>query len=196
MNKVAIIEKNLNIRNGIKILINRFSQLECKYTFSELSHLKEKFEEINPDIILLELETKNKETINEINHLKSLFPNLIIILLILNEESELIFEALLNGATTYVHKNAPAVKMVKVLEDATDKKMTINTIIARKIEKYICERNVENLLEGRELLLLKKITEGNSLLAIEKTYNITHEEIKASFWNIFNQLFWHRLKAS
>ena len=190
--KVVIVEKVKNIRDGIKILINRFSKLECQETFGDILNLRENINEINPDILLLQLELNDYSILKEVRQLRSTRPNLKIVLLTLNDENELVFEALLNGAAAYVHKNAPASKLVKVLEDASEKKMTINSLVARRIEKYIIENKLEYKIKKSDMLLLQKVTEGYNLLAIEKSLKIDPDTIKESFWNIFEQVFFLR----
>ncbi len=189
MHKVVIVEKVKNIRNGIKILINQFSRLECNYTYGDLKTFKEEIETTKPDILLLQLELKNCCIVEEIRNLRSNNPNLIIVLLTLNEENDLVFDALLNGASTYVHKNSTASKLVKVLEDASENKMTINSLIARKTNRYIKDNKLTKKLTEENLLLLQKVTEGYSLLAIEKSLKISCDRIKEIFWKIFEQLF-------
>jgi DNA-binding NarL/FixJ family response regulator len=194
MKKVVIVEKVKNIRDGIKILIHRFSKLDCQETFSDLTSLKQNLNKVNPDILLLQLELKDCSIVEEIGILRSLKPELIIVLLTLNEENELIFDAMLNGASAYVHKNAPASKLVKVLEDASEKKIMINSLIARKIEKYIKENRINGYMDGNDLKLLQKVTEGYNLLAIENSLKINSEQIKEIFWKITEQLFLRNIK--
>ena len=195
MKKVVIVEKVKNIRDGIKILINRFSKLDCQETFGDLIDLRKNIDQINPDILLIQLELKDCSILEEVRELRTIKPNLKIVLLTLNEENDLVFEALLNGAAAYVHKNAPASKLVKVLEDASEKKMTINSLVARRIEKYIKENKLNIKLEENDMLLLQKVTEGYNLLAIEKSLKISTDNIKETFWKIFEEVFLFRSRS-
>jgi DNA-binding NarL/FixJ family response regulator len=196
MKKVVIVEKNKTIREGIKILINRFSELECVDTFESFSLFKITLKEIKPDILLIDVLCEGVSIIDEIRKLKSSNPDLLIILLVMNEENEIIFDALLNGATAYLHKNAPSQKLVKVLEDTANGKMVINSIIARKTIRYIKKNDITGNYQSFELNLLKKVIEGNNLFAIEKSLKMSSEEIKANFRNIYGKLFLNRKTES
>jgi DNA-binding NarL/FixJ family response regulator len=189
MKKVVIVEKVKNIRDGIKILINRFSDLICEESFDSFESLHENINQIDADILLVQSELKGNSFINKIKDLKTSYPDLAIVLLTLNEENEIIYDALANGAASYVHKNAPAQKLVRVLEDAANRKITINSIVARRTEKYIRENKLEGLFEQKELLLLQKVTEGNNIPAIEKSLKVDGEDIKKDFWKIFERIF-------
>lgn len=188
MKKVVIVEKIKTIREGIRILINRFSTLECEETFDNFTDFKNKINKLEVDILLMDLQCNCSSILSEINTLKLGNPNLVIIVLIMNEENEMIFDALLNGATTYVHKNSPSPKLVRVLEDAAEGKIIINSLIARKTINYIKKNQLQASYEKEEVQLLKKVTDGNNLLAIEQSLKISNDEIKGNFHNIYNKL--------
>lgn len=195
MKNVVIVEKIKTIREGIKILINRFSNFDCDDTFESLNLFNRFVHTLKPNILLVDLEYKDLSVIDNIKKLKRDFPELIIIVLIMNEENEIIFDSLLNGASAYVHKNSPSQKLVKVLEDAANGKMVVNSIIARKTIEYIkTYMRGENYL-ATELKLLEMVTEGNSLFAISKSVNMNVDEIKVCFRNIYIALFNHNIKT-
>ena len=194
MKNVVIVERIKTIREGIKILINRSSNFDCSDTFESLDLFKRFVPTLKPNILLIDLEYKDLSAIDNIKKLKRDFPELIIIVLIMNEENEIIFDALVNGASAYVHKNSPSQKLVKLLEDAANGKMVVNSIIARKTIEYI-KINIrgENYL-ATELKLLEMVTEGNSLFAISKSMNKNMDEIKVCFRNIYITFFNHNIK--
>lgn len=189
MKKVVIVENIKTIREGIKILVNRFSNFNCKESFEDFNDFKEVAPELKPDILLIDFQHKGIKIIDEIRELKFNYPNLIIILLIMNEENELIFDALCNGATTYVHKNTPPQKLVKVIEDAVEGMIVVNSFIARKTLKLIKDKKKSVIYDRKEITLLLKITEGNNLLAIEQTLKISCNDIKLIFGEIYKKLF-------
>ena len=188
MKKVVIVEKVKTIREGIRILINRFSELECVETFDNFTDFKNKINKLEVDILLMDLQCDSNSVLSEINTLKLGNPNLVIIVLTLNEENEIIFDALLNGATSYIPKNSPTQKLVKVLEDAAEGKMIINSLIARKTINYIKKNQLQSSYEKKEVQLLKKVTDGNNLLAIEQSLKMSSDEIKSNFKNIYSKL--------
>lgn len=189
MNKVVLVEKNKNIREGIRIFINRFSKLYCENCYENFESFLEYINHIEIDVLLIQIEPKDKNFVKRIRNLRDNYPEIAIVLLTLNEEDDIIYDALINGAVSYVHKNAPAQRLVKVIENAAERKLAINSLVARKTENCIREKNLQSLFKGRELNLLKMVTEGNNITAIEKAYKLDSEEIKRSFWNIFNKLY-------
>ena len=189
MNSVIIIEKVKYIREGMKILINRFSQHSCEHTFTDIESFLNQTKPLNPDLLLLQLESNKTKLLSNLRLLKRKYPSLKVILLTMNEENELLYDALSNGAVAYVHKNAPHQRIIKVLEDASQKKVVINSVVARKTEKFIRENKLDSFFKDNEINYLKKVTEGNNLPAIEQSMKVDIEEIKRSFWNVFERLF-------
>ncbi|MCB9205983.1 MAG: response regulator transcription factor [Ignavibacteriales bacterium] len=189
MKKIVIVEKIKNIREGIKILINRFSDYDCSYTFENLNDFKEEIDNIKPNVLLIDLEHKGISVIDEIKQLKLRNPELLIVMLTMNEENEKIFDALSNGAIAYIHKNAPSQKLMKLLEDVVAGKTIINSLIARKTIKFISDKKINGSYQKEELKLLQKVTEGNNLFAIEKSLKMSIDEIKINFRRIFEKLF-------
>ncbi len=189
MKKVVIVENIKTIREGIKILINRFSKFECDHSFQNFHEYFEKFNPIETDILLIDFQQKEIVIIDEIRRLKIINPQIVIVLLIMNEENELIFEALANGATAYVHKNTPAQKLVKVIEEAAEGMITVNSFISRKTLSYINEKKIIGIYDRKEIKLLTKITEGNNTFAIEKSLKMSCAEIKIAFKLIYEKTF-------
>jgi len=189
MKKVVIVENIKTIREGIKIFINRFSELNCIESFSEYNQLQKDIEKINPDILLIDLHCKNIQILDEIRKLKNNYPHIIIIVLTMNEENDLLFDALSNGASAYIHKNAPSQKLIRILNEAANGKLSINSLIARRTIKYITENKIASLYHSKELNLLNKVIEGNNILAIEKSLDMSSDEIKTNFNYIYQKLF-------
>lgn len=191
MKKVVIVEKVKTIREGVRILINRFSELECTETFNNLEEFKNNANNLDVDILLIDIQSDCSSVLSEIYNLKKRNPKLEIIVLTMNEENDMVFDSLLHGATTYVHKNAPSQKLVNILEEAADGKIIINSLIARKTIKYLNENKLFSNYEKSELKLLKKVTDGNNLLAIEKSLKISGDEIKNNFRSIYSKLHYN-----
>jgi len=189
MKKVVIVENIKTIREGIKILINRFSNFECINSYQNFDEYYTNFNLIETDILLIDFQNNGKTIIDEIRRLKTMNSQMVIVLLIMNEENELIFDALANGATTYIHKNTPAQKLVKIIEDAVEGMITVNSFISRKTLNYIYEKKIAGIYDRKELKLLTKITEGNNTFAIEKSLKMSCDEIKTAFKMIYEKTF-------
>ncbi|MCW8850881.1 MAG: hypothetical protein OQJ81_12945, partial [Melioribacteraceae bacterium] len=161
----------------------------CINSYQNFDEYYTNFNLIETDILLIDFQNNGKTIIDEIRRLKTMNSQMVIVLLIMNEENELIFDALANGATTYIHKNTPAQKLVKIIEDAVEGMITVNSFISRKTLNYIYEKKIAGIYDRKELKLLTKITEGNNTFAIEKSLKMSCDEIKTAFKMIYEKTF-------
>jgi len=189
MKKVIIVEDVKTIRNGLKDLIDTSKNLQCIQTFENFEKFQSDINNLNPDIILIDLDLPGISGIDGIKKLNGLSKKVTIIVLTLHEENERIFEALSAGASNYLVKNTPSKKMINIIEDAAEGKVLMNSFIARKTYDYFKKKRNLKTLEKNELNILKKVTEGNNLIAIENTLQISSNEIKNSFKNIYHKLY-------
>ena len=188
MQKVVIVEKIKTIREGIKIFINRFSDFECNDSYSDYFQFKEKLFQLNPDILLIDVNFHGISILDEISYLKKNRPDLLIVVLTMNEEDELLFSTLLHGASAYINKNSPSQKLIRILNDISHGKAIVNSLIARKTIRYINDNKLFHHYQEKELKLLEKVTEGNNLFAIEQSLSISNDDIKMTFNNIYQKL--------
>jgi len=189
MKNVIIVEDVKNIREGLRTLIDTSTSFKCVDTFESFESFESKFNKNIAHIILIDIDLPGISGIEGIKKIKRISQNNIIIVLTVHEESERVFEAISVGASNYLVKNTPADKMINILEDAADGKVLMSSFIARKTMECFRKKNSLNKLNNNEVDILKKITEGNSLIAIEKSLSMSTDDIKTSFHNIYVKLF-------
>lgn len=193
MKTVVIVEDVKNIREGLKTLIDTSPSLKCIATFENFKSFEEKINGLNTDIILIDLGLPDISGVDGIKKIKEISENFVIVVLTVHEENERIFDALSVGASGYLVKNSPPEKIINILEDAAEGKVLMSSYIARKTIDYLKRNRSLKKLDQNEYTILTKITEGNSLVAIENSLKISSTEIKTNFKNIYDKLFQMRL---
>ncbi|MEE9429870.1 MAG: response regulator transcription factor [Melioribacteraceae bacterium] len=188
MKNVIIVEDVKTIREGLKSLIDTSENLECIKTFENFEEFQKQVNQLDLDILLIDLDLPGISGIEGIKKLKKISKKITIIVLTIHEENERVFEALSAGASNYLVKNTPAVKMISIIEDAAEGKVLMNSFIARKTFDFMNKNKKVKILDKKELTILKKVTEGNNLIAMENSLKISSSEIKNSFKNIYNKL--------
>ncbi len=188
MENVVIIENIKTIREGLKSLINESPNLNCIKTFETFEQFENEFAELNFNILLINLDLQDINGIEGIKKIKQRNKNLIVIVLTLHDEDDRIFKAISVGANNYLVKNATPNKIISVIEDVIEGKVLMNSFIARKIVDYQKRNRKNNIFNKKELKILKKVIEGNNLIAIESSLKISSDEIKNNFKNIYDKL--------
>ncbi len=193
MKTVVIVEDVKNIREGLRTLIHTSSSFQCIATFENFKSFEIQVNKLNPDIILIDLGLPDISGVEGIKKIKKISEKFVIVVLTVHEENERIFDALSAGASSYLVKNSPPEKIINILEDAAEGKVLMSSYIARKTIDYLKRNKSLKKLDQNEYTILTKITEGNSLVAIENSLKISSTEIKTNFKNIYDKLFQMRL---
>jgi len=195
--KVVIIEDNLNIREGLKLLINGTGGYQCTASFESCEELFEQYEKIEADIFLMDIELPGMNGIEGIKKLKQLNPESIVLVITVYEDNEVLFDALCAGASGYLVKNTPPSRLLDAIKEAAEGGSPMSSNIARKVINYfrqnkvVPEKKSESNLSEREKEVLKCLMEGYSHKAIADTLFISLETVRFHFRNIYKKLHVH-----
>lgn len=191
---VAIVEDNETIRSGLKEFISVTDEFKCVGDFSNCEDFLETLPQINPYIILMDINLPGISGIEGIKEIRKVDNNPKIIILTIHAESENLFEALAAGASGYIEKKTPPHQMLKAIKEVTQGRSIMNTYIARKALKYFSYRKSSRLdrnkfLDKTEFDILKGLTEGKSPLAIADDFKVIPASIYSHFFNIYDKLY-------
>jgi len=201
MINVAVVEDNDTIREGLKILIDGTEGYKCSavYTRGEtmIKNIKSSPEGMdfpNPDVILIDIGLPGMNCIEGIKKIKSILPDLTILVLTIYEENDLIFEALCAGASGYLVKKTPPSKLIEAIQHAYHGGTPMSSNIARKVIELFQQKKLSNqtsdmnLLTPAEKEILDKLVEGSSFKAIADTLIINIDTVRFHFRNIYKKI--------
>jgi len=185
--KIVIIEDNETIRNGYAFLINQAEGYLVVNTYISFDEAVKTILCDNPDVILLDIELPGTNGIQAIPKLKKLLPHAHILILTVYESENLIFDALSNGASGYLTKNTPAVKIVESIKEVKQGGGPMSVNIARLVINSF-RKNQDSPLSKRETQILELITDGKSRSQIAKELFIDLETVRSHIKNIYIKL--------
>jgi DNA-binding NarL/FixJ family response regulator len=194
MINVIVIEDNDTIREGLKILINETEGYICEAAYPNYKYLIENVNSLNVNVLLIDIGSSGRYDINAIKKIKSVMPDLIVLVLTLYEENDLIFDALCAGASGYLVKRTPPEKLLQAIQEAYYGGMPMSSGIARKVINFFQQENQMSIKNGKTLLtecekdILNKLVEGNSFKAIADSLLMSIEDMRFSFKNIYKKL--------
>ncbi len=197
MLKVAIVEDNDGIREGLKILIDGTEGYNCVAAFRDCESLLEIAAELNPDVILMDIDLPGMSGIEGIKRLKEISPAFNILMLTIYDENDVIFEALVAGACGYLVKKTPPARLLDAIREVSEGGSPMNSHIARKVVNFIRKSNQIPIheekieLTPREKEVLAGLVEGYSYKAIADTLYISVETVRFHFRNIYKKLHVH-----
>ena len=107
--RVAIIEDETRIREGLGVLIDLAEGFRCASQFASMEEAIEKIGADLPDVALVDIGLPGMSGIQGIRLLKERHPDLRLVMLTVYDDDERIFEALCAGAVGYLlKKTAPS----------------------------------------------------------------------------------------
>jgi DNA-binding NarL/FixJ family response regulator len=185
--KIMIIEDDETIRNGYAFLINAVEGYCVTDTYCSFDEVSKRSPVAKPDVILLDIELPGTNGIEAIPKLKKMFPACFVLILTVYESEKLIFNALANGASGYLTKNTPSVKIIESIREVLDGGGPMSINIAKLVIRSF-QKNQESPLSKRETQILELISNGNSRSQIAKELFIDLETVRSHIKNIYIKL--------
>src|SRR5215510_15081616 len=131
--KVAIIEDQREVREGLVMLINGTMGFQCTSSFRTMEDALREIEKNFPDLVLTDIELPFMDGIKGIQILKERHPDLPIVALTVYDDDERIFDALCAGASGYLLKNTPPARLLECLREVMGGGAPMSPQVARRV---------------------------------------------------------------
>jgi DNA-binding NarL/FixJ family response regulator len=192
---VAIIEDRREIREGLTVMINYTDGLRCVGSFRSMEEALSRIPGNLPDIVLSDIGLPGMDGIEGVKILIEKYPSMTILMLSVYDDNERIFDALCAGATGYLLKNTPPVKLIESLKEAVKGGSPMSPEIARKVVALFRDfrppERVDYDLTPHELRLLKLMVEGHSYKSAAVELNVSVNTISFHLKSIYEKLQVH-----
>src|SRR5256712_5013375 len=137
--KVAIIEDQRDIREGLASLIKFTDGYRCNCSFRSMEEALEKIRFELPEIMLVDIGLPGMNGIEGIRLLKENYPQLLLLMLTVYDDDEMIFDALCAGACGYLLKTTPPALLIESLKEAMSGGAPMSPEVARRVIKLFRE---------------------------------------------------------
>lgn len=197
MIKVAIIEDNTTIRDGLAALINGTPGYSCVGSFPDCESFLNKISALDINVILMDIGLPGMSGIDGIIKAKKIKPDLNILMLTVYEDSQSVLKALCAGASGYLVKKTPPTRLLEAIKDAYEGGAPMSSLIARQVitlfQQNIGVQNEdkEAQLSSREKEVLTSLAEGNNYQSIADRLFISVDTVRHHIRNIYRKLHVH-----
>lgn len=198
---VFIVEDDDLIRNGMKLVINKETDMNVVGTASNGLQALKKMESLYPDIILMDIQMPVMNGIECIKKIRETNKQVVIIILTTFNDEEYIIEGIASGANGFLIKKPDYKKLIPTIREAMSGDYLLPSEVASKLVQYIYKRDyflrkkalpqefIQRLnLTKREqeilLLLLDRLTNRE----ISETLFISEGTIKNYLTTIYEKL--------
>jgi DNA-binding NarL/FixJ family response regulator len=193
--KVAIVEDQREIRDGLTQLISATPGYRCSGAYGSMEEALDKLPTNVPDLLLSDIGLPGIDGIRGVSILKERFPELIILMLTVYDDNERIFDALCAGASGYLLKKTPWVKVVESLKEAVDGGSPMSPEVARRVIELFRQikppKEADYELTPHEVRLLRMLVEGHSYKTAAAELHVSVNTIKFHLRHIYDKLQVH-----
>ncbi len=193
--KVLIVDDQQIIIDGITSLLKGVPEIDIVVGCNNPLAIADMVASFLPDVILMDMSMPEKDGIECVKEILSIYPNQNIMMLTGYDDIALIREALKSGAISYVLKNIGKEELIdSVKSTAAGKRFLDKTVEDKIIESFTnipspdttedAGSTIKDLLSKREFEVLKMIAEGKKSAEIAKQLYISINTVDTHRKNI------------
>lgn len=193
--RVIIIEDLREIREGLMMLINGTHGFRCVSSHRTMEDALEKIGGSAPDVILTDIGLPGMNGIEGTRILRARFPQVPIVALTVYDNDDRIFAALCAGASGYLLKNTPPLRLLECLREAVDGGAPMSPGVAHRVvqlfRRFHPPERASYQLTPQETELLKLLVEGHHYKTAAHQMGITTNTVSFHLKNIYQKLQVH-----
>lgn len=193
--RVAIIEDQREVREGLAILINGTLGFKCMGSYRSMEDGLRALEKEVPDVLLTDIGLPLMSGIDGIRIVKGRHPDLPILALTVYKNDDDIFEALCAGASGYLLKTTPPARILECLKEVVEGGAPMSPEVAQRVVRLFREISppvkANYRLTAQETELLKLMVEGYNYKAAGRKLDISINTVSYHVRNIYYKLQVH-----
>ncbi|MGQ1785185.1 response regulator [Saccharicrinis sp. GN24d3] len=195
MVRIAIVEDDKVIRNGVQEYLNNQMEMSCQIAKESVEAFLSGINKENiPDIILMDIGLPGMSGISGVKLIKEKYPDINIVMFTVYHDFNKIFQSLCAGASGYLLKNIPFADIKKAIEIVNDGGSFMSPQIARKVINYFQtgqKNEPSTSLTGKEKEIVLGLVDGLSYKMIAEKNFISIETVRSHIKNIYKKLHVH-----
>ena len=184
--RIAVIEDNAVIREAFVALIEDSADYKVCGAYGSceegLRLLKQ-----GPDLVLMDIDLPGMDGIDGTLQFRRLWPECIVLIITVLEDSDKVFRSLCAGAGGYIVKNSDTDQIVASIDEAFAGGAPMSLSIAKMVVQSF-KRVADSPLSEREREVLRGIAEGKSYSKIALDLFISRETVRSHIKNIYQKL--------
>jgi DNA-binding NarL/FixJ family response regulator len=193
--KVAIIEDQRDIREGLATMLRFTDGYKCTGTYRSMEEALDRIKADLPDVTLVDIGLPGMNGIEGIRVLKEQYPGLLLLMLTVYDDDEYIFDALCAGANGYLLKKTSPARLIESLREAMEGGAPMSPEVARRVIKLFREirppERADYHLTPHETRLLKLLVEGHNYKTAALEVGVSVTTVAFHMRNIYEKLQVH-----
>src|ERR1700730_708314 len=193
--KVAIIEDQPKIREGLRALIDGTDGYRCVGSFGSMEEALAKVHNELPDVLLVDIGLPEMSGIEGTRRIKAQHPGLAVLILTVYDDDRRIFDALCAGACGYLLKKTPPARLLESLKEVVGGGAPMSPEVARRIVALFREirppEQPDYQLTPHEIRILTLLVEGYNYKTAADELDVSINTIRFHMRSIYEKLQVH-----
>ena len=193
MKTICIVDDQLLVLDALKLILEEAGDILLIGAFLNAEEFLDKYESLQPDITIMDLDLPGISGIEAINIVKAHYPDSKFLVLSNYNDDEKLFEALKAGAAGYLLKRTSFEDIPSALESVHNGGAPMTPEIAKKVISYFQRHsqtgrgNFHQLTE-KETIVLKLLSDGFLYKEIAEKLSVGIDAIKKHTQHIYQKL--------
>lgn len=190
--RVAIVEDNESYRKTVSAFLAQAEGIVFVGGYASGEAAVEQLPALKPDVVLMDVRLPRMSGIECLRALKSSLPEVQVLMLTASEDPDIIFEAIVHGATGYLLKEVTVEELVDAVMELHAGGSPMTNSIARKVLKAFGDMRrggTESAgLSPREEEILNALVRGRLYKEIADQLHVSYHTVRAHIRTIYKKL--------
>lgn len=186
--RVLIVDDHELVREGICKILELYDDIQVVGEAGDGLETVNKVRELEPDLVLLNLNMPRMDGITTIRKIKDIAPDVKILILTIHDGEEYVYEVIRAGAEGFIQKDVK----IDELKESIDRVMNSERVFPCAVEDMVSEAAASSSqiyeLSIREQEVLSLMAQGMSNRKIAQTLYISEKTVKNHVSNILKKL--------
>jgi DNA-binding NarL/FixJ family response regulator len=193
--RIALVEDDNDLRASMVSLLKRTSWIRVVADYADAKSALADIVPRKPDVVLMDVNMPEMSGVECVTHLKTLLPEVHILMLTVHDDNDSLFNSILAGADGYLLKDTVPSRLLSAIREVHSGGSPMTPQIARRIVQRFRKNdpapmNMDNLTP-RELEVLKQLALGNQYKTISANLDISVDGIRFHIRGIYKKLHVH-----
>lgn len=195
----SIVDDDSDLRDSIVRYLTVKGGFVCVGQYARAQDALDALPAEQPSVVLMDIKMKGMDGIECVRRLKEKMPEVLVIMLTVFEDEDLIFDALMAGATGYLLKRQPPEQLLEAVHELLAGGSPMSATIARKVVKLLQRSggvgkstgSVRLLLSDRQREMLDLLAFGEPYKAIADKMGLSIHTVRGYIRRIYEKLQVH-----
>ena len=189
---VSIVDDEKELCRAIETFINGSPGFRCVSAYDNAEAALKQLPQHHPDVVLMDIHLTGMSGIECVERLKTMVPEMQVMMLTVYEDTDQIFKALSAGASGYMLKRLTPGKLLEAIREVHEGGSPMSGPIARKVVASFqgaqSANDKETLLSSREQMVLDCLAKGMTYKQTADQLNIKIPTIRSYLRRIYEKL--------